>query len=273
MARRLGLGEKTGLPLKAEAEGFVPTDYWYYKKFGYYMSKGDLANISIGQGMVETSPLQVARMMAAVGNRQYVVKARLVKQVQEYNHKVIQAYPVEQRSALNIEPHYLDILRQGMKEVVNSGRGTGRSAANSLIVVAGKTGTGQWIPAEERNIGWFAGFAPADAPVYSFAVVSEGEPGETVGGGKNAAPVIGGFFEKYLENEEHLTEIQKASEEVRIALAETEVRTLNAQPVGGSIFRETAVADQYQNQGGPPMEARREGEGGLQRFFRRLGGR
>lgn len=275
MARRLGLGEKTGLPLKAEAEGFVPTDYWWYKKYGYYMSDGDLANVAIGQGMVETSPLQVARMMAALGNRQYVVKPRLVKQVQEYNHKVIQAYPVEQRSILNIEPYYLDVVREGMKEVVNSGRGTGTAGASSKIVVAGKTGTGQWKPAEERNIGWFAGFAPADAPVYSFAVVYEGDPGERVGGGRNAAPVVGEFFEKYLEAEENLTQLKEESEEMRIALAETEVRTINDQTVGGSIFRENEVANQYQNGDALPAETppAQQGSGGLQRFFRRLQGR
>lgn len=274
MARRLGMGEQTGLPLKAEAAGLVPTNRWWREKYGYYMSKGDLANICIGQGLVETSPLQVARAMAAVGNRQVVVKPRLVKQIQDYNSAVIQTIPVTERSRLDIDPYYLDIVRQGLKDVVSGGRGTGRAAGSDKIAVAGKTGTGQWKPALEQNIAWFAGFAPADAPVISFAVVYEGDPGETVGGGKNAAPIVGEFLKRYLDDEENLAEIQESSDEMKTLLAEVEPSSADRPAVAGSIFRNSQVEEQYQE---PEAESRprpaAENEGTISRFFRRLKGR
>lgn len=275
MARRLGLGEKTGIPIKSEIEGLVPTNRWWRQKYQYNMSTGDLANICIGQGQVETSPLQVARMMAAVGNGRYVVKPRLVMQIQDYNNAVIQTVPQEEVSQLNIDPHYLNVVRRGLKEVVNSGRGTGRAAAHEKITVAGKTGTGQWKPALEQNIGWFAGYAPADYPIFSFAVVYEGDPGETVGGGKNAAPVVGEFLKEYL-TEEHIAEIKQASDDVKIALADIEPDRTVASDDGGSIFRDSAVADQYQegvDQMAPEQPAAPAApveEGGISRWLKKF---
>ncbi|MCB1236102.1 MAG: penicillin-binding protein 2, partial [Verrucomicrobiae bacterium] len=176
MARRVGLGEKTGLPLKAEVEGFVPDNRWWVNKYGYRMGTGDIANLSIGQGMIEVSPVQMARAMAAIANRRNVMKPRLVSQVQDFNHNVIQSFPVEERSDFAIEPYYLDVVKQGMYEVVNSGRGTGTRGSNDDVVVAGKTGTAQAVG---EGCGCydgsfdvsFAGFAPADDPRLTVYVV------------------------------------------------------------------------------------------------------
>jgi penicillin-binding protein 2 len=283
MARRLGLGEKTGIPIRAEVDGLVPTNRWWRQKYGYNMSTGDLANICIGQGQVEASPLQVARMMAAVGNGHAVVKPRLVKQIQDYNNGVIQTLPVEEVSQLNIDPQVLNLVRRGMSEVVNSGRGTGRSAGNPKIDVAGKTGTGQWKPALHQNIAWFGGFAPADYPVLSFAVISEGDPGEVLSGGKSAAPLVGQFLEAWLGDEAHLAEIKDASNEVKLALASLEPEGRDSIGSGGGnggggIFKDSGTADQYGDQapaetGPAPPPAMAEQESGLSRFFRKLRGR
>ncbi|MCB1229735.1 MAG: penicillin-binding protein 2 [Verrucomicrobiae bacterium] len=271
MARRLGMGEQTGLPLKSEATGIVPTNRWWREKYGYYMSKGDLANICIGQGQIEVTPVQVARAMAAVANRQHVLKPRLVKQIQDYNNAVIQSVPVEDRSELEIDPYYLSIVRKGMTDVVNAGRGTGHAAGNDKIEVAGKTGTGQWKPANEQNIGWFAGFAPADAPVISFAAIYEGNPGEAVGGGKNAAPIIGEFLERYLDDDEHLAEIRAASDEMKTLLAEVEPAATD-RPEVNSIFRDSSVEEQYQQQDDKPQRQMEDhsDDNTLTRWFRRL---
>lgn len=271
MARRLGMGEKTGLPLKAEIEGLVPTNRWWRQKYGYYMSKGDLANICIGQGQLETSPIQVARAMAAVGNRQKVLKPRLVKQIQDYSNKVIQAVPVEERSELDIDPYYLSIVQKGMKDVVNGGRGTGRAAGHPKIEVAGKTGTGQWKIANEQNVAWFAGFAPADYPVISFAAIYEGDPGESVGGGKNAAPVVGEFLKRYYDSDERLAEIQDASDEVKTLLAEVEPESARPDQIS-SIFRNTSVEKEYEDreENARPQPEPERSESSITRFFRKL---
>ena len=67
MATRLGLGQKTGIPLN-ENSGFIPSNRYWLDEYGYLMSDGEEAVMSIGQGKVETTPLQIARMMAAIGN-------------------------------------------------------------------------------------------------------------------------------------------------------------------------------------------------------------
>lgn len=274
MGRRLGFGEKTGIPLR-ESEGIMPTNRWWREKYGYYMSRGDLANICIGQGSVQATPLQVARAMAAVGNQQYLVKPRLVKQIQDYTNEVIQSVPVEPLSELAIDPYYLSVVRQGMKDVVNSGRGTGTSASHDQLSVAGKTGTGQWLVANEQNVGWFAGFAPADYPVISFAVIYEGDPGESVGGGKNAAPLVGEFLERYLENEANLAEIQSAADKVKMLLASIETN-FPGRPEVGSIYQGGGASSEPAATREPvaaPSSSGQSGGGGLSRIFRKFRGR
>ncbi|MDF1851960.1 MAG: penicillin-binding transpeptidase domain-containing protein [Verrucomicrobiales bacterium] len=201
MATRLGLGQKTGLPLN-EVEGFIPSNRWWLDKYGYMMSDGEEAVMSIGQGKVETTPIQIARMMAGIGNGRQVLKPRLVKQIQDVNHEIVRSFPVEVSNSLNVDGYSLRAVRRGMYDVVNAGNGTGKAAYHK-ITVSGKTGTGQWKVANEQNVAWFAGYFPAKYPIYSFAVIYEGDPGEKVGGGKNAAPVVGEFLERYLTEENY----------------------------------------------------------------------
>ncbi|MDF1826367.1 MAG: penicillin-binding transpeptidase domain-containing protein [Verrucomicrobiales bacterium] len=214
MATRLGLGQKTGIPLN-EAEGFIPSNRWWLDQYGHMMSDGDEAVMSIGQGKVEVTPLQVARMMAGVGNGREVMKPRLVMQIQDLNHEVVRSFPAEVANSLNVDGYSLRTVRRGMYDVVNAGNGTGKAAYHK-ITVSGKTGTGQWKVAQKQNIAWFAGYFPSKYPIYSFAVIYEGEPGESVGGGKNAAPVVGDFLEQYL-TEENYNLVRDAANELKEA--------------------------------------------------------
>lgn len=234
MADRLGFGKKTGLPLPAEAIGFVPSDKWSQEKYGYPLLDGDVANMAIGQGTVLSSPLQMTQAMAAIGSRMRVVRPRLVLQVQDVNNSVTRTFRVKERTPLNINAYNMEIVVQGMVDVVNAGNGTARRARNEHITVAGKTGTGQWKPALEQNVAWFSGFAPADYPVFAFAAVYEGRPGEKVGGGKNAGPIVGAFFEKYLEDEEHLTEFKSQVEAIEFAHND---RGIVRPQISGSIIK------------------------------------
>ena len=86
--------------------------------------------------------------------------------------------------------------------VTSHGTGTGHRAATVKgVQVAGKTGTAQWGPVRKRrNAAWFTGFAPADNPLYAFAAVIEGNPGESIAGGANAAPVIGSVLAGLLKD-------------------------------------------------------------------------
>jgi penicillin-binding protein 2 len=196
LARRLGYGECTGLPLIGETPGLVPNDGWMLKHEKRKILDGDTANMSIGQGSLLASPLQVAQGMAGIANGGILPKLQLVRQVQDTRGRVIQAPLPERRNWLSVDSRAVEVVHQGMSDVVNSGGGTGHAAQLSYTSLCGKTGTAQWgPPAKNQRLAWFAGFLPADNPRYSFAVLYEGRPGETVSGGRMAAPMVKKFFE------------------------------------------------------------------------------
>ena len=193
-ARRFGFGEKTGLPLIGETPGLVPTNDWMLAVHKRRFKDGDAFNLSIGQGSLEVSPLQVAQAMAGIANGGVLPKLHLIHQVQDpYGRVVKQAMP-ERRNWLGVDPHAIEVVREGMKMVVAGG--TGRSAGLSFTELCGKTGTAQWGPeSKSQRLAWFAGFLPFDEPRFAFAAVYEGRPGERPSGGKNAAPIVRAFFE------------------------------------------------------------------------------
>ncbi|MFK7850203.1 MAG: penicillin-binding transpeptidase domain-containing protein [Akkermansiaceae bacterium] len=196
LARRLGMGEKSGLPLMGETPGLVPTNEWMLKNEKRRILDGDTANMSIGQGSLLASPLQVAQMMAGIGNGGALPKLSLVKQIQDSRGRVVKAEIPERRNWLGVDEVSVEVVREGMRDVVGKGYGTGKGGGLSYTTVAGKTGTAQWGPPRlNQRLAWFAGFFPHDNPRYSFAVLYEGKPGEKVSGGRNAAPMVRNFFE------------------------------------------------------------------------------
>ncbi len=196
LSRRLGLGEKSGLPLIGETPGLVPTEEWMMKNEGRRILSGDTANMSIGQGSLLASPLQVAQMMAGIGNGGALPKVSLVSQIQDTHGRVVRATVPERKNWLGVDESAVEIVREGMYDVVGKGYGTGRSAGLSYTTLAGKTGTAQWGPPSlNQRLAWFAGFLPHDNPRYAFAVLYEGKPGQKVSGGRMAAPMVKNFFE------------------------------------------------------------------------------
>lgn len=196
IARRLGFGEKTGLPLIGESPGLVPSDEWMLKNEHRRILDGDTANLSIGQGSLLASPLQVAQAMAGIANGSIVPKLQLIRQIQDTRGRVVQASLPQRKQWLGVDSKAVNIVHEGMNDVVNSAGGTGHAGALSYTTLCAKTGTAQWGPkAKNQRLAWFAGFLPADNPRYSFAVLYEGRPGETVSGGRMAAPMVRQFFE------------------------------------------------------------------------------
>lgn len=195
LARTLGMGQRTGLPLIGETPGLVPDDAWMLKNEKRRILDGDTANLAIGQGSLLASPLQVAQSMAGIANGGALPKLQLIRQTQDVRGRVVQATSLERRGFLGVDAKAVEIVQQGMNDVVNGPGGTGQSAALSYTTLCGKTGTAQWKVSLDQRLAWFAGFLPADNPRYSFAVLYEGRPGEVVSGGRMAAPMVKKFFE------------------------------------------------------------------------------
>jgi len=223
-ALQLGFGAKCGIPLRGEAEGRVPNDEYMKATHGRRLLNGDIANMSIGQGDTQATPLQMAQAMGIVANGGTFYQTRLVQQVQTFDNQIVTAYQVRAKRTLNLSPETLDQVHTGMVDVVNGAGGTAHQASLDNAEVAGKTGTAQWGPKnKERTAAWFAGFVPADQPRYAFAAVYEGDVGSKVHGGSAAAPMIADIFKEIYKGE-HV-----ASERQRRAREQPEIR--RAEPV------------------------------------------
>ena len=203
-SQRFGLGQKTGIPLNAEAPGNIPTDEYMERVHHRKLLNGDLANFSIGQGDVLVTPLQLAMAMGTVGNGGTLYSARLVTQVQSIDGQIVTAYDVRARNQTDLEKDVMSALRRGMIGVVEGRAGTAHVAQISGLRVAGKTGTAQWGPKNrERTAAWFAGFAPAEKPKYAFAVVYESDVrnADSAHGGTTAAPIAARVLRELAKDE------------------------------------------------------------------------
>jgi len=221
-ALKLGFGAKCGIPLRGEAEGRVPNDEYMKATHGRRLLNGDIANLSIGQGDVQVTPLQMAQAIGIVANGGTFYQTRLVQQVQTFDNQLVTAYQMRAKRTLDLSSGTLDQLRTGLIDVVNGSGGTAHQASLDNVEVAGKTGTAQWGPKnKERTAAWFAGFLPADQPQYAFAALYEGDVGSKVHGGSTAAPMIADVFKEiYKGQKANARERHRVPEEKEVRRAE-----------------------------------------------------
>ncbi len=217
-ALQLGFGAKCGVPLRGEAEGRIPNDDYMKATHGRKLLNGDIANLSIGQGDTQVTPLQMAEAMGVVANGGTVFQTRLVQQVQSLDNKILSAYQVRAKRTLDISPSTLEQVHTALVDVVNGAGGTAHEAELDTVEVAGKTGTAQWGPKDkERTAAWFAGYVPADKPEYAFSALYEGDVDSKVHGGTAAAPMIADIFKEVYKNRQ--TNSRRAVTPVRRAQA------------------------------------------------------
>jgi penicillin-binding protein 2 len=199
-----------------------------------------------------------------------------VKQVQDPQDRVVQPFPVTVKRRIALDPTAREAVVKGMIAVVNAPGGTGRNAkldSKINIQVAGKTGTAQWKPetngVDERQLAWFTGFLPTNDPMYAFAIVYEGAPGERVSGGAIAAPIVSEVFENVYNNappDDPLVLLAQSKDAPKaISVSEEDEQT-----EGGAMRPpgDEEAPPLYQQRPPPPQERRSVGG-----FFRKLFGR
>jgi penicillin-binding protein 2 len=184
-AREFGLGARTGISLDTETAGIVPDDAWKRARFGDGWRDGDTCNLSIGQGALLVSPLQMAVTTAALANGGIVYPPNLLRSLPpDRDGPGIGADPAHGRR-LAISPAHLREVREGMREVVMAPDGTGRRARVPGSEVAGKTGTAEYGRKDEgKKRGWMIAFAPFEAPRFAVAMMVE----DADSGGTTVAP-------------------------------------------------------------------------------------
>lgn len=184
--RRYGFGKKTGIELgQEEARGLVADDKWKQENLDLPWSVGDTVNMSIGQGFLQVTPLQVARMFAVPANGGYLIQPHLLK-----DNETAKSW----RKSLNLKPDTVRVLRQGLRGVVNGGTG---KALNSPTIppASGKSGTAEAFGNKSHT--WFGGYAPSDKPEIVVVAFAEHSGG---GGGKICAPMVLQVMESYFKN-------------------------------------------------------------------------
>ncbi len=182
-ARLFGMSERTGIDLKGEVEGVIPTPQWKEKNFGLNdpWRIGDTYHTAIGQFGFQITPLQAVRFAAAIANGGKLLKPQLL------------ASSTAEFRQIDIPVAYFRVAREGMRMAVTSDRpdATVKALNISGIQIAAKTGTAQLGSHNEYMNSWSIGFWPADNPKYAYAVVLEKAPAHTASG---AAPGLQPFF-------------------------------------------------------------------------------
>jgi penicillin-binding protein 2 len=209
--KALGLGEPTGLPLTGEDPGILPGPEWLKSVSpNERWSSGYTANVSIGQGSVEASPVQMAMVVATIANRGISFSPKLVHRVvdQEGNdvkdedQRLVVSPQPQMRANLRdagITVDQIELIRRGMWKVVNEPGGTGKKAQVKGVEVAGKTGTAQfWRGNVKDNHTWFICFAPYQEPKYAICVMVQGAKS----GGGVCAPIAQKILEESLALEQ-----------------------------------------------------------------------
>jgi penicillin-binding protein 2 len=175
---RFGLGAQTGIDLAGEASGLLPNQEWKKKTKGESWYVGDTYHMSIGQGDVLVTPLQVANFTTVFANGGKLFRPHLIRAVLDSNDqplRTVEATPVRENF---LDDYNVHIVKEGMRQTVTAG--SARSMADAPVAIAGKTGTAQWAR-DKANHAWFTGFAPFDEPELVLTVlIEEGGEGSSV---------------------------------------------------------------------------------------------
>ena len=187
-ASAFGLGEATQIDLPGEKLGLIPQPKLRRDKRVGGWHAGETVNMSIGQGAVLVTPMQIARFMSAVANGGVLWKPRLVQRIERPDKGVVWSDGGSVTGHVELSPMVWAFLRQSLWSAVNEG-GTGAGARIAGLDIAGKTGTAQMISKSKAEKGqdhaWFASFAPVGEPEVVVVVLVE-RGGK---GGQVAAPI------------------------------------------------------------------------------------
>ncbi len=205
-AMAFGLGSPTGIDLPGEVRGRVPTREWKRRTFHEPWQDGETLIVSIGQGAVTVTPLQMADLISAVANGGTLYRPFYLSQVQGPGGGVVTSFEPTPRGRLPVDPAHLRTIRRGLVGAVNDKKGTGRRCRIKGFLVAGKTGTAQVreqkkrglykkLPWKYRDHAWFIAYAPARHPKLAVAVLVE-HGGH---GGSAAAPIARKVFETWIQ--------------------------------------------------------------------------
>ncbi|MBK9038456.1 MAG: penicillin-binding protein 2 [Bdellovibrionales bacterium] len=218
-AKLLGLGQLTGIGLSNEVPGLMPSRDWKLKNLGEEWQPGENLSNAIGQGYVLTNALQMAMAYSAIGQEGLLYKPFVVKKIINQDNELIADFESElvrdasipNEDGVAIDKSTFQAVKKGLWRVANGERGTARWWKIPGVEIAGKTGTVQMRsysaeqiydkcelrPFNQRHHGWFVGFAPADKPEITVAILAEHACHGSTGGAPIVRDVILAYMKKY----------------------------------------------------------------------------
>ncbi len=197
-AAAFGIGKKTGIDVPGETSGTLPTPAWKKKVVHDEWYAGDTVDLSIGQGFLEASPVQLLRVVAAVANGGELYAPYLVQDARDVHGHVIKRFAPRDEGDVGVSPANLQVVREGMLGAIEDPYGTAHNVYMPGFHYAGKTGTAENFPTVDnpqgRNHAWFVCFAPYDHPKIAVVVFMD-QSGDF--GAVNAAPVAQAIVTAY----------------------------------------------------------------------------
>ncbi|MFH0814008.1 MAG: penicillin-binding protein 2 [Pseudomonadota bacterium] len=205
-AKLFGLGSVTGLVLKDEKSGLVPTRGWKLKRFKVPWQEGETLSAAIGQSFVSATPLQILRLVSSIATKGKVVIPRLVKKIENSNGVVLKKFHPEYVSRVPVSSRSVGVVAESLRRVIQSPCGTGKIARIGGVELAGKTGTAQVVslpfckktgaPFHLRDHAWFVAYAPFESPRISVVVLVEHGGGGSATAGPIAREIINFYLNK-----------------------------------------------------------------------------
>ncbi|NLC47684.1 MAG: penicillin-binding protein 2 [Firmicutes bacterium] len=209
-ARMYGLGKPTGFELPGERAGLVPDRQWKRENFkradNQIWYEAETMDVAIGQGALQTTPLQMASAIAAIGNGGTIYRPYVVQKVLSPEGEELKSFQPVATGQLQVSPDTLAVLRQGMQDVTDPGGTAYGAFAGFPVAVGGKTGTAQNSQGDDH--AWFVALAPIEDPEVAIVVFIE----QGGSGGGFAAPVARKVLASYFNVEQKEEQAaQKAS--------------------------------------------------------------
>lgn len=183
---KYGLTQQTQIDIPYEKKGFFPNPRWKKNTLKQEWFIGDTYNISIGQGYIKQTPLNMLVALSMFANKGFLIKPHLLKNIEKIDSQRTK------KTSVPVKRKNLDIIAQGMIQCVTRIDGTAHLLDELQLKIAGKTSTTQ---TQGRSHGWFIGFFPYDNPKYSICVMLE-----NAGSSHEAVKVTYSFLKKLKEN-------------------------------------------------------------------------
>ncbi|MCB9060039.1 MAG: penicillin-binding protein 2 [Halobacteriovoraceae bacterium] len=226
-ARLFGLGSNTGVTLPREKTGLIPSKEWKLMQRGIEWQLGETLSCAIGQSFVSVTPLQLSLVYAAIANGGKLYRPFLVKEVFSNSGKIIEKYDKQLVREVEVSDRTLQLVKEGLYQVVNNPKGTAWWQRGVGLHMAGKTGTSEVIrhsvenkytkceeyDYESRHHAVFAAYVPVEDPQIAMSVVVE----HGCHGSSGAAPVAREMAKVYMEK--YMPKLhEKLKEEDRVVM-------------------------------------------------------